>query len=101
PFAKVSRERFIRIERGEGALVWDENGRQLVDGMASLWYNAIGHGRAEMADAIANQVRTLGAYSTFDPFTNEPAETLAEELRQIAPTPNARVFFTSSGSEAI
>src|SRR4029079_10819893 len=92
---------FIRIERGEGALVWDENGRKLVDGMASLWYNAIGHGRAEMAAAIDNQVRTLGAYSTFDPFTNEPAELLAEELRQIAPTPNARVFFTSSGSEAI
>ena len=41
------------------------------------------------------------AYSTFDPFTNEPAEALAEELRQIGPTPNARVFFTSSGSEAI
>jgi putrescine aminotransferase len=101
PYAKPTRESFIRIERGEGALVWDENGRELVDGMASLWYNAIGHGRAEMADAIAAQVRKLGAYSTFDPFTNEPAETLAEELRQIAPTPNARVFFTSSGSEAI
>jgi adenosylmethionine-8-amino-7-oxononanoate aminotransferase len=101
PFAKVSRESFIRIERGEGALVWDENGRELVDGMASLWYNAIGHGRAEMADAIADQVRTLAAYSTFDPFTNEPAEALAEELRQIGPTPNARIFLTNSGSEAI
>jgi adenosylmethionine-8-amino-7-oxononanoate aminotransferase len=101
PFAKPSHDRFIRIERGEGALVWDEDGRELVDGMASLWYNAIGHGRAEMADTIAAQVRTLGAYSTFDPFTNEPAESLAEELRQIAPTPNARVFFTSSGSESI
>ncbi|HEX2784094.1 MAG TPA: aspartate aminotransferase family protein [Ilumatobacteraceae bacterium] len=101
PFSKPTRETFIRIERGEGALVWDENGRQLVDGMASLWYNAIGHGRDEMADAIAAQARKLGAYSTFDPFTNEPAEALAEELRQIAPTPNARVFFTSSGSESI
>ena len=101
PYAKPTRESFIRIDRGEGALVWDENGRELVDGMASLWYNAIGHGRAEMADAIAAQVRTLGAYSTFDPFTNEPAEMLAEELQQIAPTPNARVFFTSSGSESI
>ena len=59
PFAKPTRESFIRIERGEGALVWDENGRELVDGMASLWYNAIGHGRGEMADAIAAQVRTL------------------------------------------
>ena len=101
PFASPSRESFIRIERGEGALVWDESGRELVDGMASLWYNAIGHGRDEMADVIAAQVRKLGAYSTFDPFTNEPAERLAEELRQIAPTPNARVFFTSSGSESI
>jgi putrescine---pyruvate transaminase len=101
PFAKPTRESFIRIERGEGALVWDDQGRELVDGMASLWYNAIGHGREEMADTIAAQVRKLGAYSTFDPFTNEPAETLAEELRQIAPTPNARVFFTSSGSESI
>jgi len=100
-FADGTEPSFIRIDRGEGALVWDENGRELVDGMASLWYNAIGHGRAEMADAIATQVRKLGAYSTFDPFTNEPAEALAEELRQIAPTPNARVFFTSSGSEAI
>ncbi len=101
PFASPTRESFIRIERGEGALVWDESGRELVDGMASLWYNAIGHGRGEMADVIAAQVRKLGAYSTFDPFTNEPAEALAEELRQIAPTPNARVFFTSSGSESI
>ncbi|MEP7111635.1 MAG: aminotransferase class III-fold pyridoxal phosphate-dependent enzyme [Ilumatobacteraceae bacterium] len=101
PFAKPTREHFIRIDRGEGALVWDENGRELVDGMASLWYNAVGHGRAEMADAIAAQSLKLGAYSTFDPFTNEPAEELAEELRQIAPTPNARVFFTSSGSESI
>jgi putrescine---pyruvate transaminase len=101
PYALPSRETFIRIDRGEGALVWDENGRELVDGMASLWYNAIGHGRSEMADAIATQVRTLAAYSTFDPFTNEPAETLAEELRAIGPTPNARVFFTNSGSEAI
>ena len=101
PYSKPTRESFIPIVRGEGALVWDESGRELVDGMASLWYNAIGHGRAEMADAIAEQVRTLAAYSAFDPFTNEPAEALAEELRQIAPTPNARVFFTSSGSESI
>ncbi len=101
PYSKPTRETFIRIERGEGALVWDEFGRQLVDGMASLWYNAIGHGRDEMADTIAAQVHKLAAYSAFDPFTNEPAETLAEELRQIAPTPNARVFFTSSGSESI
>ena len=50
--------------------------------MASLWYCAVGHGRGEIADAIAAQIRTLAAYSCFDPFTNEPAEQLADELRR-------------------
>jgi adenosylmethionine-8-amino-7-oxononanoate aminotransferase len=101
PFAKPSRESFVRIVRGEGALLWDANGRELVDGMASLWYCAIGHGRKEMADAIAAQVTTLEAYSCFDPFTTDPAEQLAEELSTIAPMADARVFFTGSGSESI
>ena len=101
PFAKPTRESFVRIVRGEGALLWDADGRELVDGMASLWYCAIGHGRQEMADAIAAQARTLAAYSCFDPFTTEPAEQLAEELVGIAPMADARVFFTGSGSESI
>jgi adenosylmethionine-8-amino-7-oxononanoate aminotransferase len=101
PFAKPTREQFVRIVRGEGALLWDADGRELVDGMASLWYCAIGHGRREMADAIAAQVSTLEAYSCFDPFTTEPAEELAHVLRDIGPMPDSRVFFTGSGSESI
>jgi len=101
PFAKPTRDGFITITRGKGALVWDAAGRELVDGMASLWYCAAGHGRDEIADAIGAQARTLAAYSTFDPFTNEPAERLAERLVAIGPMPDSRVFFTSSGSEAI
>ena len=101
PFAKPTRESFIRIVRGEGALLWDADGRELVDGMASLWYCAIGHGRQEMAEAIAAQAGTLAAYSCFDPFTTEPAEELAEVLRELGPMPDARVFFTGSGSESI
>lgn len=101
PFAKPAREAFIPIVRGEGSLVYTADGRELIDGMASLWYCAIGHGRKEMADVIAEQVATLASYSIFDPFTNEPAEQLAEQLRDIAPMPDARVFLTSSGSEAI
>jgi len=100
-FAKPTRESFISIVRGEGALVWDSNGRELIDGMASLWYCAIGHGRKEMADAISSQIMTLDAYSTFDPFTNEPADQLADELVKIGPMPDARVFFCCSGSEAV
>lgn len=101
PFAKPTRPSFIRIERGEGAVLWDSDGNELIDGMASLWYCAIGHGRTEMAEAIAAQVRTLEAYSCFDPFTNGPAEELAAELHGIAPMPDSRVFFCSSGSEAV
>ena len=77
------------------------DGHELVDGMASLWYCDVGHGRAEIADAVAAQLRTLAAYSCFDPFTNEPADALAAELVEIGPMPDARVFFCSSGSEAV
>ncbi len=101
PFAKPTRESFIRIVRGEGALLYTADGRELVDGMASLWYCAIGHGRKEMADAIAAQITTLESYSAFDPFTTDPAEELAELLREIGPIPDARVFFTGSGGESI
>jgi len=101
PFAKPTREEFIRIVRGEGALLFTADGREVIDGMASLWSCAIGHGRQEMADTISRQVSTLEAYSCFDPFTTDPAEQLAERLREIGPIPGARVFFTGSGSEAI
>ena len=101
PFAKPTRESFIRIVRGEGALLYTADGRAVVDGMASLWYCAIGHGRKEMADAIAAQVSTLEAYSAFDPFTTDPAEELAEVLREIGPMPGSRIFFTGSGSESV
>lgn len=101
PFAKPTRESFIRIVRGEGAVLYTADGRAVVDGMASLWYCAIGHGRKEMADAIAAQVSTLEAYSAFDPFTTDPAEELAEVLREIGPMPGSRVFFTGSGSESV
>ena len=69
--------------------------------MASLWYCAVGHGRSDMAEAIARQAGTLAAYSTFDPFTNEPAEELAQKLVAIGPIPKSRIFFTSSGSESV
>ncbi len=101
PFAKPTKDNFIKLVRGKGALVWDNNGNELVDGMASLWYCAVGHGRKEIADAVAKQIETLEAYSTFDPFTSEPVEQLAAKLVSLCPMPNARVFFCGSGSEAV
>ncbi len=101
PFAKPTREQFIRVVRGEGALLWDADGNELVDGMASLWYCAVGHGRTEIADAVHTQMVQLEAYSCFDPFTNDPAEQLAAQLHDIAPMADSRVFFCCSGSEAV
>ena len=101
PFAKPTKDNFIKLVRGKGALVWDDKGNELVDGMASLWYCAVGHGRKEIADAVAKQIETLEAYSTFDPFTSEPVEQLAAKLVSLCPIPDARVFFCGSGSEAV
>jgi adenosylmethionine-8-amino-7-oxononanoate aminotransferase len=101
PFAKPTKDAFIPLVRGEGARVWDASGRDYVDGMASLWYCAVGHGRREIADAVRDQIATLESYSTFDPFTSEPVERLAERLRGLTPMPHARAFFCGSGSEAV
>ncbi len=101
PFAKPTRERFITIARGDGALLWDADGNELVDAMASLWYCQVGHGRREIADVVADQISTIEAYSCFDPFTNGPADELAERIASLTPIPDARVFFAGSGSESV
>ncbi len=101
PFAAPSGEPKLTIVRGEGARVWDDRGRSYVDGLAALWYCQVGHGRAEIADAVARQLRTLAGFHCFDPYTNEPAERFAAALQARAPMPGARVFLTCSGSEAV
>jgi putrescine---pyruvate transaminase len=101
PFTRPAAEDFLCIIRGSGARVWDDQGRDYVDAMASLWYCAVGHGRREISDAIADQLARIAAYHTFERFTNEPTELLCERLAATAPFPDARVFLTSSGSEAV
>ena len=101
PFARPTADHFIEIVRGEGALVWDSDGREYVDALASLWYCQVGHGRAEIADAVGDQLRTLDAFHAFELFTNPAAERLTGELAALAPMDDARVFLTNSGSEAV
>src|SRR2546427_9517868 len=90
------------IVRGQGSTVYDQGGAAYLDAIGSLWYANIGHGRAELADAAAAQMRTLAAYQTFELYSNPPAEALAQRLASLAPMDGARVFFTSGGgSDAI
>jgi adenosylmethionine-8-amino-7-oxononanoate aminotransferase len=94
--------RAVTIVRGEGSTVYDEHGRPYLDALASLWYCNIGHGRAELADAAAIQMRQLAAYQTFEPFSNQPAEALARRIADLAPMAGAKVFFTpGGGSDAV
>jgi adenosylmethionine-8-amino-7-oxononanoate aminotransferase len=91
----------IVITRGEGAYVWDADGRRYLDGTASLWNVNVGHGRDEIVDAAAAQMRTLASYSAFGSFANTPALRLAERLSELAPVDDARIFFGSGGGDAI
>lgn len=101
PFTSPRKDEFITIVSGHGAVVVDDQGNEYIDGMASLWYCNVGHGREEIADAIASQATTLAAYHTFDPFTNIPTEQAAAKIAELSPFDEARVFFGSSGSEAV
>jgi len=101
PYARPAATDFTTIVRGSGAHVWDADGRRYVDALASLWFCNIGHGRASVADAVAAQLRELAAFHAFDRFTNPAADALCERLSALAPMPDARVFLTSSGSEAV
>jgi putrescine---pyruvate transaminase len=104
PFAVPARpaEDFLEIVRGEGCRVYDAEGRSYLDGTASLWYCAAGHGRREIIDAICAQLGELESYHTFARFTNRPEQRLAELLvDELQPIPNARVLFTCGGSESI
>ena len=100
PPAKAEAD-FVNIVRGEGSLLWDDAGNEYVDGLASLWYCQVGHGRAEIVDAVAEQMRRLEAYNIFDPFTNEPAARAAAMIVERSPHPDGRVFLGCSGSEAV
>jgi adenosylmethionine-8-amino-7-oxononanoate aminotransferase len=84
---------------GQGIMIRDDEGRDYIDGLSGLWNVNIGHGRAEMAEAAAEQMKTLAYFSGYAGSTTIPAIELAERLVQLAPGMDA-VFFTSGGAEA-
>jgi adenosylmethionine-8-amino-7-oxononanoate aminotransferase len=88
------------IDRGEDVWVWDEAGNRYLDATASLWYANIGHGRPEIAAAVAKQLAKIEAYSAFGDLVTRPTLELAELLADRAPMPS-RVFLTSGGGDSI
>jgi adenosylmethionine-8-amino-7-oxononanoate aminotransferase len=88
------------IVRGEGQYVFDQHGKRYLDGLAGLFVSQIGHGRAEVAEAGARQASEL-AYFPLWSYAHPQAIQLAERLASLAPGDLNRVFFTTSGSEAV
>jgi adenosylmethionine-8-amino-7-oxononanoate aminotransferase len=86
--------------RGRGAVVRDVRGREYLDGLSGLWNVNVGHGRAELADAAAAQMKELAYFSGFVGSSNVPAITLADRLVELAQGGMQAVFFTSGGAEA-
>ena len=88
------------ISSAEGAYVFNELGDKFLDGMAGLWCVNVGHGRPEIASAVAEQLNTLDYFSTFYNLTHPTAAELAERLVQLTPDNLNSVYFANSGSVA-
>ena len=90
------------LERGDGAWVWDADGRRYLDLLAGIAVNALGHGHPALVKAVSEQAATLAHVSNF--FTTAPQVRLAERLLELLGASGGqhggRVFFSNSGAEA-
>jgi adenosylmethionine-8-amino-7-oxononanoate aminotransferase len=86
--------------RGDGARIYDVDGKEYLDGLSGLWNVFVGHGRKELARAAAEQMETLGYCSAYAGSTNVHAIELAERLSEWAYPQINHFFFTSGGGEA-
>jgi adenosylmethionine-8-amino-7-oxononanoate aminotransferase len=88
------------IVRGEGCYVYDEHGNRYLDGLSALFCVNIGHGRADLVQAGAEQAKDLGFFTNWS-YAHPRAIELAARIADLAPGDLNRVFFTSGGSEAV
>jgi 4-aminobutyrate--pyruvate transaminase len=88
------------ITRGSGVRIYDEDGKEYIDGAAGLWCASLGFASERLAKVAYDQMVKLGYYHLYRHNSNEPSVMLAEELLKIAPVPMAKVLFQCSGSEA-
>jgi len=90
----------VVFAEGAGAVLRDADGREYLDGLSCLWNVHVGHGRRELAEAAASQMRRLAYATAYAGFTNEPAVRLAEQILRRAYPNMSGVYFTTGGAEA-
>lgn len=88
------------MERGDGAYLWDTNGRKYLDALSALFVVQAGYGRDEIAAAADKQTRTLPYFPVWS-YATPPAIELADRLAALAPGDLNKVFFSSGGSESV
>jgi adenosylmethionine-8-amino-7-oxononanoate aminotransferase len=98
--ASIAAHGTVQLVKGRGVYVWDAQGRKYLDGLASLWNVAVGHGRPEIRRAVAAQMRQLEYAPTLLGFSSPAADALATRIARMAPKGLTRVVFTGGGSEA-
>ncbi|MCC9134964.1 adenosylmethionine--8-amino-7-oxononanoate transaminase [Pontibacter silvestris] len=90
----------VPIVRGEGALLFTEDGKTIIDAVSSWWVNLYGHAHPHIARKVAEQLQTL-EHVIFAGFTHPAAVTLAENLLKVLPEGQNRVFYSDNGSTAV
>jgi adenosylmethionine-8-amino-7-oxononanoate aminotransferase len=88
------------LDRAEGVWVWTQRGQKLMDAFAGLAVVNVGHGRREIAEAVAEQTVRLAYYPTTRQFSNRPAAELSAKLAELTPGDLTYTMFAVSGSEA-
>jgi 4-aminobutyrate--pyruvate transaminase len=88
------------IDRGKGIYVYDDQGKEYIEGLSGLWSVALGFGEERLVKVAAEQMRKLPFYHTFSHKGHGPSIDLAERLIKMAPVKMSKVFFANSGSEA-
>ncbi|MEP7353363.1 MAG: adenosylmethionine--8-amino-7-oxononanoate transaminase [Acidobacteriota bacterium] len=90
----------LPIVRGEGAFLFTEDGRKILDGISSWWVNIHGHSHPKLNEALIQQARKL-EHVIFAGATHRPAIELAEALMEVLPKGLERVFYSDNGSTAV
>ncbi len=100
PTTNLSATEQLLFERGEGIYVYDQSGKQYLEGLAGLWCTGLGYGNRELIDTISSQLATLSFSHTFGGKSHQPVIDLADKLAGMVPVDKAMVFFGNSGSDA-
>ncbi len=89
------------VTRGDGTRIYDDKGNEYLDATAGLWFTNIGHGRTEVAEAVAKQLSTIAHYSNFGDLASDVTIELADRVAAIAPVEGSKVMFTLGGSDSV